>query len=54
MKNLKLDKLLKNKEINKYKQEIKKQNKLINEKIKEFNQLINKLIKIRKEFENKI
>jgi len=41
MKTSTLVKLLKNKEIKQYKEEIQKQNKLIKEKIKEFNKSIN-------------
>ena len=54
MKTSTLVKLLKNKKIKKYKEEIKKQNNLINKKIKEFNKSIDKLIKIRQIFDKKI
>ena len=54
MKTSTLVKLLKNKEIKKYKEEIKKQNNLINKKIKKFNKSIDKLIKIRQIFDKKI
>jgi len=53
MKTSNLIKLLKNKEIKKYKEEIKKQKKLINKKIREFNKSIDKLIKICQQFDKK-
>jgi len=54
MKTSTLVKLLKNKEIKKYKEEIKKQNNLINKKIKEFNKSIDKLIKIHQQIDKKL